>query len=62
MLGLRLDESVRVDAPAGPNGLDRRAALERLTAGGLVARVAGGIRLTGRGRLLGGAVTAELLA
>jgi oxygen-independent coproporphyrinogen-3 oxidase len=62
MLGLRLDEPVRVDGRADPTGLIDRAALERLTDRGLVARVGDGIRLTGRGRLLGDAVTAELLA
>jgi oxygen-independent coproporphyrinogen-3 oxidase len=59
MLGLRLDE------PLGLAGLARvldEAALERLVARQLVERVIGGIRLTRRGRLLGGAVTAELLA
>ncbi|MDQ2984135.1 MAG: radical SAM family heme chaperone HemW [Actinomycetota bacterium] len=67
LLGLRLDEPL----PVGPveQALDRRA-LERLQQLGL-AEVAGGgdassagatLALTPRGRLLGGGVTAELLA
>ena len=59
MLGLRLDEPfalARAERVVDPD------ALERLVAGGLVERVDGGVRLTGRGRLLGGAVTVELLA
>jgi oxygen-independent coproporphyrinogen-3 oxidase len=59
MLGLRLDE------PVGLAGLERvvdRDALRRLVEGRLLERAGGGIRLTPRGRLLGGAVTAELLA
>ena len=59
MLGLRLDEPLRlggleqtIDVPA----LDR---LERL---GLAQRLDGALTLTSRGRFLGGAVTAELLA
>ncbi|HET9938143.1 MAG TPA: radical SAM family heme chaperone HemW [Gaiella sp.] len=59
MLGLRLDEPfalARAERVVDPD------ALERLVAGGLVERVGGGVRLTGRGRLLGGAVTVELLA
>ena len=40
----------------------RLDALARLVHGGLVERADGGIRLTPRGRLLGGGVTAELLA
>ena len=59
MLGLRLDEPVALDALQ--EVVDRRA-LERLVEGGLVERTDGGIRLTPRGRLLGGGVTAELLA
>ncbi len=59
MLGLRLDE------PLGLDGLEAvvdRASLARLVEGRLVERVGRAIRLTPRGRLLGGAVTAELLA
>jgi oxygen-independent coproporphyrinogen-3 oxidase len=59
MLGLRLDEPL---ALAGLGPVVDRAALDRLVDRGLVGRVAGGIRLTRRGRFLGGAVTAELLA
>jgi oxygen-independent coproporphyrinogen III oxidase len=59
MLGLRLDE------PLGLDGLEAvvdRASLARLVEGRLVERVGRAIRLTPRGRLLGGAVTAELMA
>ena len=59
MLGLRLDEPFAVD---GTREVVDAAALERLVASGLVERLEGGVRLTGRGRLLGGAVTVELLA
>ena len=60
MLGLRLDEPL---ALAGLESLLDLAALERLVTGGLVERPTGeSIRLTPRGRLLGDAVTAELLA
>jgi oxygen-independent coproporphyrinogen III oxidase len=59
MLGLRLDEPFALD---GAERVLDPDALERLVAGGLVERVDGGVRLTGRGRLLGGAVTVELLA
>ncbi len=60
MLGLRLDEPLSVDDGLG-DVLDRDA-LGRLTRRGLVERPDGLLRLTPRGRLLGGAVTAELLA
>jgi oxygen-independent coproporphyrinogen-3 oxidase len=59
MLGLRLDEPVRLADVAGaldPSALDR---MERL---GLAERRGGGLALTPRGRFLGGGVTAELLA
>jgi len=59
MLGLRLDE------PLGLDGLEAvvdRASLARLVECRLVERVGRAIRLTPRGRLLGGAVTAELMA
>ncbi len=59
MLGLRLDEPFAVEAT---REVVDAAALERLVAGGLVERLESGVRLTGRGRLLGGAVTVELLA
>ncbi len=63
LLGLRLDEPVAV-ADVG-DALDRDA-LTRLVDLGLVERLANGrgeeLRLTRRGRFLGGGVTAELLA
>ncbi len=64
MLGLRLDEPLPL---AGLEDVLDRAALDRMTAGGLaIAGVdaAGGetLTLTARGRFLGDAVTAELLA
>ncbi len=58
MLGLRLDDELPLD------GLDEVVdvdALERLIARGLVERTPTGIRLASHARLLGGAVTAELL-
>ena len=61
MLGLRLDEPFAVEA-AGVEDVMDADALERLTVAGLVDRVGDGVRLTPRGRMLGGAVTAELLA
>jgi oxygen-independent coproporphyrinogen-3 oxidase len=61
MLGLRLDEPFAVAAAGVENVVDADA-LERLTVAGLVDRVGEGVRLTPRGRMLGGAVTAELLA
>jgi oxygen-independent coproporphyrinogen-3 oxidase len=63
MLGLRLDEPLAL-AEVG-DALDH-AALRRLVAGGLVELGRNGrgeeMQLTRRGRFLGGAVTAELLA
>jgi putative oxygen-independent coproporphyrinogen III oxidase len=63
LLGLRLDEPVAL-ADVGP-AVDG-AALERLVALGLVEQSANGhgdeLRLTRRGRFLGGAVTAELMS
>ena len=59
MLGLRLDRPVRfadVAAAVEPEGLAR---VERL---GLAERRDGGLALTERGRFLGGAITAELMA
>ena len=59
MLGLRLDE------PLPTAGLDEAIDPEALTAlerQGLVVSGAGTLRLTARGRFLGGGVTAELLA
>ena len=61
LLGLRLDEPLPL---AGVARVLDRAALERLRAGGLVEVAANGhgeeLRLTRRGRFLGGGVTAEL--
>jgi oxygen-independent coproporphyrinogen-3 oxidase len=61
MLGLRLDEPLAVGGVAG--AIDP-AALERLERLGLAVRGGDGatLTLTRRGRFLGGAVTAELLA
>ena len=59
MLGLRLDEPVpfaEVSAVLDPEGLVR---MERL---GLAERRGDGVALTGRGRFLGGGVTAALIA
>ena len=61
MLGLRLDEPLAVDADGLADVVDGDA-LERLVDRGLVERSDGSMRLTPRGRMLGGAVTAELLA
>jgi putative oxygen-independent coproporphyrinogen III oxidase len=60
MLGLRLDEPVVL---AGLESALDEPALERMEALGLAERYGGGaLALTARGRLLGGGVTAELLA
>jgi oxygen-independent coproporphyrinogen-3 oxidase len=61
MLGLRLDEPLRLAALA--DAVDQ-AALARMELLGLLARADGdnAVALTKRGRLLGGGVTAELLA
>jgi putative oxygen-independent coproporphyrinogen III oxidase len=63
MLGLRLDEPVSVAKVA--DALDREA-LARLVERGLVERSTNGrgeeLRLTRRGRFLGGAVTADLMS
>jgi oxygen-independent coproporphyrinogen-3 oxidase len=59
MLGLRLDEPL---ALAGLEPVVDGDSLARLVERRLVERVGGAIRLTARGRMLGGAVTAELLA
>ena len=59
MLGLRLDEPFRVNGEE--HVLDPRA-LERLSRLGLVLRVGDELVLSRRGRLLGGGVTADLLA
>ena len=59
MLGLRLDEPLAVDGLA--EALDG-AALERLERLGLVRNSGETLTLTARGRMLGGGVTADLLA
>jgi oxygen-independent coproporphyrinogen-3 oxidase len=59
MLGLRLDEPLSL---AGLGDVVDAEALERLAEGGLVACEEGSLALTPRGRLLGGGVTARLLA
>ena len=62
LLGLRLDEPLSL---AAVEGAIERAALERLEVGGLVEIASNGhgeeLRLTYRGRFLGGGVTAELV-
>jgi putative oxygen-independent coproporphyrinogen III oxidase len=60
MLGLRLDEPLLVDDGLG-EVLDA-AALDRLQRLGLVDRTGPTLTLTPRGRMLGGGVTADLLA
>jgi oxygen-independent coproporphyrinogen-3 oxidase len=59
MLGLRLDEPLLVE---GLGGVLDNAALERLQRLGLVDRSGRTLALTARGRMLGGGVTADLLA
>jgi oxygen-independent coproporphyrinogen-3 oxidase len=59
MLGLRLDEPLALAEVAAAIDDD---ALTRLTELGLVDRTGATVRLTDRGRQLGGGVTAELLA
>jgi len=59
MLGLRLDDPFLIN---GDEHLVDREALERLLRLGLVTRVGDELTLSSRGRLLGGGVTAELLA
>jgi hypothetical protein len=61
MLGLRLDEPLLLEPLA--DAVDR-SAVERLERLGLLTRPGGNgaVALTKRGRLLGGGVTAELLA
>ena len=64
LLGLRLDEPLRLD-PALEGVLDGEAR-ERLTRGGLIepsrVETGGSLTLTRRGRFLGGGVTVELFA
>jgi len=59
MLGLRLDEPLPL---AGLGEIVDAAALDRLAEGGLAVHRGGAVTLTPRGRLLGGGVTARLLA
>jgi len=59
MLGLRLDEPLRVE---GLGDVLDAAALDRLQRLGLVDRSGPTLALTRRGRMLGGGVTADLLA
>ncbi|TMJ96350.1 MAG: hypothetical protein E6G67_05160, partial [Actinobacteria bacterium] len=59
MLGLRLDEPLPFADVA--SAVDE-AALARIETLGLAKRRGGGLTLTPRGRFLGGAVTAEILA
>ncbi len=59
MLGLRLDEPTALD---GLENVVDEAAIDRLAAGGLLELVDATIALTPRGRRLGTAVTAELIA
>jgi putative oxygen-independent coproporphyrinogen III oxidase len=59
LLGLRLDEPLPL---AGLEGAVDPVELDRLERLGLATRVRGGLALTPRGRLLGGGVTARLLA
>jgi oxygen-independent coproporphyrinogen-3 oxidase len=59
MLGLRLDEPLAVDGLAEVIDVP---ALERLERLGLLARRNGSLKLTARGRMLGGGVTADLLS
>ena len=59
MLGLRLDEPLPLE---GLEGLVDDREVERLAGLGLVVRQGGALALTGRGRFLGGGVTARLLA
>jgi len=62
MLGLRLDEPLALAGSDGHDGVIDHGALERLVGARLVTGDERGIRLTSRGRLLGDAVTAALLA
>jgi oxygen-independent coproporphyrinogen-3 oxidase len=61
MLGLRLDEPFAVEAN-GVAGVVDGSALDRLVERGLVERTNGAVRLSPRGRMLGGAVTAAIIA
>jgi coproporphyrinogen III oxidase-like Fe-S oxidoreductase len=59
MLGLRLDEALSLDGLTQAIDAHELARLEQL---GLAERQNGAVTLTRRGRFLGGAVTASLLA
>jgi oxygen-independent coproporphyrinogen-3 oxidase len=59
MLGLRLDEPFSLD---GLGDVVDGEALDRLADGGLAVHREGSLTLTPRGRLVGGGVTARLLA
>lgn len=59
MLGLRLDEPLPLADVEGAYDQDGLERLERL---GLLERLGAGVRLTPRGRFLGGGATVELLA
>jgi putative oxygen-independent coproporphyrinogen III oxidase len=59
MLGLRLDQPLRV---TGLDDVLDAGALDRLQRLGLVEQANGTLTLTSRGRMLGGGVTADLLA
>lgn len=59
MLGLRLDEPLRLADVEGAYDAGALARLERL---GLLERLGDRVRLTARGRFLGGGATVELLA
>ena len=61
MLGLRLDRPLAL-ADVCRLGRIEPGALARLEGLGLAERRDGGLALTDRGRFLGGAVTAELMA
>jgi coproporphyrinogen III oxidase-like Fe-S oxidoreductase len=58
LLGLRLDEPLPLAAIEQALDAD---GLARVTGLGLAERTAAGLRLTERGRYLGGAVTVELM-
>jgi coproporphyrinogen III oxidase-like Fe-S oxidoreductase len=64
MLGLRLDEPLALDGLAAAVDGVRLARMEQLGLAAVSHRAGGGaiVSLTRRGRLLGGGVTAEILA
>ena len=57
-----VEEYVATGQPVGSKTLVERAGLSRVESLGLAERSADALTLTERGRFLGGAVTAELLA